>query len=129
MGRSGAGFLINKRFLILDNDSKFSAQFRQLLEDAGVRVALTSYQAPNMNSFSERWVRSIKSECLDKLILFGTGSLERAIREYVTHYHQERSHQALENGLIRGNAASGVGEVAMQERLGGLLKYYHRSAA
>ena len=123
------GFLMNKRFLILDNDSKFTAQFRRILEDAGVRVVLTSYQAPNMNSFSERWVRSIKSECLDRMILFGTGSLERAIRSFVGHYHEERSHQGLGNDLIRGDAASGAGDVVVRERLGGLLKYHHRSAA
>ncbi len=123
------GFLRNKRFLIIDRDTKYSAQFRRILKDAGVRVVLTSYQAPDMNSFSERWVRSIKSECLDRMILFGTSSLERAIRNYCVHYHQERAHQGIGNELIRGAAASRVGDVVVRERLGGLLKYYCRSAA
>jgi transposase InsO family protein len=123
------GFLRNKRYLIIDRDTKFSAQFRRILKDAGVRVVLTSYQAPDMNAFSERFVRSIKEECLDKLILFGVGSLEQTIRSYISHYHEERTHQGLDNELIRGDAASGVGDVDVRERLGGLLNYYHRSAA
>ncbi len=123
------GFLLNKRFLILDNDSKFTAQFRRSLEAAGVRVVFTSYQAPNMNPHSERFVRSIKEECLNKLILFGPESLERSIRSYISHYHEDRSHQGLGNELIRGDVASAVGDVVVRERLGGLLKYYHRSAA
>ena len=123
------GFLRNKRFLIIDRDTKFTAQFRRILKDAGVPVVLTSYQAPNMNAFSERWVRSIKSECLDKMILFGADSLDRGIRSYVSHYHEERPHQGIGNELIHGATASGGGDVVVRERLGGLLNYYHRSAA
>ncbi len=108
------GFLRNKRYLIIDHDTKFSAQFRRILKDAGVRVVLTSYQAPDMNAFSERFVRSIKEECLDNLILFGTRSLEQTIRSYISHYHEERTHQGLDNELIRGDAASGVGDVAVR---------------
>ncbi len=60
-----------------------------------MKVVRTCYPAPNMNAFSERWVRSIKSECLAKMIFFGTASLERSIRNFVEHYHTERPHQSL----------------------------------
>lgn len=78
------GFLRDKRFLIVDRDSKFTDRFREILGDAGVDVVLTAVQAPNMNAFAERWVRSIKHECLNKMVFFGAAMLERAIRDYVT---------------------------------------------
>lgn len=123
------GFLQDKRFLILDRDSKFTTEFKRILNDAGVRTVLTSYQAPNMNAFAERWIRSIKTECLSKMIFFGVRSLEHAIQNYADHYHAERSHQGLGNELIRGDAANKVGDVKVRQRLGGLLQYYHRHAA
>ena len=124
-----AGFPQGKRLLILDRDGKFTTEFKRILEDAAVRMLLTPYQAPNMNAFAERWIRSIKAECLRKMILFGSSSLERVIRNYVDHYHEERSHQGLGNELIRGDAVSKVGDVKVSQRLGGLLQYYHRHAA
>ena len=122
------GFRRDKRYLVVDRDGKFTEQFRDLLRDAGVEVVRTSFQAPNMNAFAERWVRSIKSECLNKMILFGPAMLERAIRDYVAHYHQERPHQSLRNELIDGDSASATGDVVERERLGGVLRYYHRAA-
>ena len=97
------GFLRGKSYLIIGRDTKFTTQFRNLLRDSGVDVVHTSIRAPNMNAFAERWVRSIKHECLNKMIFFGPAQLERAIREYVTHYHEERPHQSLSNKLIDGN--------------------------
>jgi transposase InsO family protein len=123
------GFLRGKLFLILDGDKKFTAQFREILQGAGVAVVQTAFQAPNMNAFAERWVKSVKTECLDKMILFGRGHLERALREYVVHYHSERPHQGLGNELIDGVPSNGLGEVVARERLGGLLNSYHRTAA
>jgi len=123
------GFLRGKRFLILDRDTKFTAQFRSTLRDAGVEVVHACFQAPNMNAFAERWVRSIKHECLNKIIFFGASMLERAIREYVAQYHSERTHQSLGNGLIEGDhATSSSGEIVERERLGGVLRYYYRAA-
>ena len=83
-----------------------------------------------MNAFAERWVRSIKHECLNKMIFFGPAQLERAIREYVTHYHEERPHQSLSNELIYGNrpCSGDTGDIVEHERLGGVLRYYHRAA-
>jgi len=85
------------------------------------------------NAFSERWVRSVKSECLSKLILFGESSLRRALTNFCQHYHAERNHQGKDNQLLFPRPAapqsSGPGIVRCEERLGGLLKYYHREAA
>ena len=94
------GFLLGKRFLILDRDGKFTTNFRTILKDAGVEVVRTSYQAPNMNSFAERFVLSVKAECIDRMILFGGASLRRALREFCAHYHTERPHQGLRNNLL-----------------------------
>ena len=126
------GFLRDKKFLIADLDTKFTERFREVLEHGGVRVIRTAYQAPNMNAIAERWVRSIKSECLDRMILFGEGMLRRALREYGAHFHRERPHQGLGNELI-GRPESPVvgdddGEVVESERLGGLLLSYSRVA-
>ena len=85
-------------------------------------------RSPNLNAFAERFVRSINEECLDKLILFGERSLRRAISEYMIHFLAERNHQGLENKLIAGQLSGIVGDIECRERLGGLLKYYHRAA-
>ena len=94
------GVLDGKRFLIMDRDSKFCAAFRRLLEDAGTEPVRLPYRSPNLNAFCERCVRSIKEECLDRVILFGEASLRRAIKEYLVHFHRERNHQGLDNRLI-----------------------------
>jgi transposase InsO family protein len=123
------GFLVAKRFLIVDRDAIFSPKFKSILGDSGVEILLTAYQAPNMNAFAERFVRSIKSECLDQMIFLGRESLVRAVAEYAAHYHDERSHQGIGNVLISGAASQSEGVVKTRERLGGLLKYYYREAA
>jgi putative transposase len=124
-----AGFLRHKRFLIVDRDSVFAPRFKATLEGAGVEILVTAYQAPNMNVHAERFVRSIRSECLDQMIFVGRASLEKAIAEYVAHYHGERSHQGLGNEIPSGAPAQREGVVDLSERLGGLLKYSHRQAA
>jgi len=90
---------------------------------------MTAYQAPNMNAHAERFVRSIRSECLDQMIFVGRASLEKAIAEYVAHYHDERSHQGLGNEIVSKVPVQREGVIEASERLGGLLKYYHRRAA
>ena len=82
-----------------------------------------------MNAYAERFVRSIKSECLDQMIFLGREALVRAITEYVAHYHKERSHQGIGNELLNGRRAQSDGAIEVWERLGGLLKYYYRRAA
>jgi transposase InsO family protein len=123
------GFLAGRRFLVIDRDSIFSQRFKAIIRGSGVEILLTAYQAPNMNAYAERFVRSIKSECLDQMIFLGRESLVRAIAEYAAHYHDERSHQGIGNVLLSGAAPQREGIVEARDRLGGLLKYYHRRAA
>jgi transposase InsO family protein len=123
------GFLNGKRFLVIDRDAIFSPKFKSILRGSGNEILLTAYQAPNMNADAERFVRSIKSECLVQMIFMGRESLVRAIAEYAEHYHEERSHQGIGNEIVNGSKAEGEGDIEARERLGGLLKYYHRRAA
>jgi len=88
------------RVLICDRDTKWSAAVRERLQEAGIRVVQTPYRAPNANAHAERFVRSVKEECLDRIIPIGEGHFRRAVREFVTHYHRERNHQGLDNALI-----------------------------
>jgi transposase InsO family protein len=125
------GFLLNSRYLIMDRDTKYTDDFRGHLDREGVRPVRCPARAPNCNAFAERFVRSIKKECLDLMILFGETSLRRALREYVAHYHSERNHQGLGNRLLEPvNSSSPASEpVQCRERLGGMLNYYYRAAA
>jgi putative transposase len=123
--------LIAERYLIVDRDTKYTQRFSKLLKDGGTEVIRLPPFSPNLNAFAERFVRSIKEECLGKMIFVGQASLRRAIGEYVAHYHNERNHQGLGNALIRGKLSEGVNEaiVHRRQRLGGMLNYYHRAAA
>jgi transposase InsO family protein len=106
-----------------------SEPVRARLEDAGVRVVRTPYRAPNANAYAERFVRSIKEECLDRLIPFGERHFRGAVAEFVAHYHRERNHQGLGNELIEGAPAEErIGRVRRRQPLGGLLNYYGRAA-
>jgi transposase InsO family protein len=91
------GILDGKRFLIHDRDPLFTAEFQGLLVSAGVKCVKLPPQSPNLNAYAEHFVRSIKESCLDRLILFGGHSLQRAMQEFVMHYHHERNHQGLGN--------------------------------
>jgi transposase InsO family protein len=125
------GFLRKKRYLLADRDTKFTARFRAILEQGGVHCLRLPVAAPNSNAYAERFVRSIKSECLDRLILIGEGSLHRALREYVAHYNRERNHQGVGNRLLQPDPGTlgATGPVECRKRLGGLLRYYFRRAA
>jgi transposase InsO family protein len=123
------GFLNGKRFLVIGRNTIFSPKFKSILRDSGVQILLTAYQAPNMNAYAERFVRSIKAEALDQMIFLGRRPLVRAIAEYAAHYHDERSHQGIGNMLINGAAPQSAGIVKARDRLGGLFKYDHREAA
>ena len=125
------GFLGGKRFLLHDRDPLFTAAFRETLAAAGVETVRLPPRSPNLNAYTERFVRTIKESCLDRMILVVEESLRRAVGEFIEHYHRERNHQGLGNQLIVPVAAQiiGDGRVLSRERLGGLLKYYHRPAA
>ena len=87
------GFLLGKRYLIVDRDTQYSQAFRGLLERSIESIRLPP-KSPNLNAYAERFVRSIKEEIIHRMILFGEASLRRALREYMGHYHTERNHQA-----------------------------------
>ena len=124
------GFLKGCKFLIHDRDPLFTAGFRNILRDEGIKSVRLPRRSPNLNALAERFVRSIKEECLDQMILFSEKSLRYAITEYVGHYHRERNHQGLESRVIRPQFRDGgAGEVERRERLGGLLNFYCREAA
>ena len=124
-------FLLNKAFLIMDRDTKYTDDFRDYLDREGVKPVRCPARAPNCNAFAERFVRSIKEECLDRMILFGEASLRRALREYVVHYHAERNHQGVGNRLLQplATVSSTDETINCHERLGGMLNFYYREAA
>ena len=123
------GLLSDHRVLICDRDRKWSGDVRQLLGDAGVHVVQTPFQAPNANAYAERFVRSIKHECLNRMVPLGERRFRRALKEFVDHYHRERNHQGLENRLIDGDRAEAPrGRIRRRPRLGGLVNYYERAA-
>ena len=116
------------RVLICDRDSKWCGPVRECLREAGIRIVQTPYQAPNANVYAERFVRSIKEECLDRIIPLGERHFRRAVHEFVEHYHLERNHQGLGNTLIAGAPARTTGSIRRRPRLGGLLNYDERAA-
>jgi putative transposase len=125
------GLLKGKRYLIQDRDPLFTAEFLQILAEAGVASVRIPPRSPNLNAHAERFVRSIKESCLERLILFGEASVRKATAQFIEHYHCERNHQGLGNRLISPEDLDrlGKGDVARRERLGGLLNYYYRAAA
>jgi putative transposase len=123
------GVLDGPRFLICDRDRKWSTAVRHLLETSGVRVARTPFCAPNCNAYAERFVRSIKEECLNRVIPLGERHFRRTLAEFLVHYHRERNHQGLGNDLIdRVGDQHHSGSVRRRQRIGGLLSYYYRAA-
>ena len=125
------GFLLGKRYLIHDRDTKFTQMFDGLLKSSGVEPLLLPPRSPNLNAHCERFVRSIKEEALAQMVMLGERSLYYAIQQYLAHYHHERNHQGLDNHLITRNGDVGCsrGPMVRRKRLGGLLSYYHREAA
>jgi len=123
--------LRGKRYLIIDRDTKYTDQFRRLVREGGTEVIRLPPISPNLNAYAERFVRSIKHECLSRMIFVGQASLRCAVSEFMEHYHAERNHQGLENRLIRGtpNVVGSNGIVQRRQRLGGMLNYYYRQAA
>ncbi|MBU0618352.1 MAG: integrase core domain-containing protein [Planctomycetes bacterium] len=124
------GFLLKVRYLLMDRDGKYCPEFRALLTEAGVNPLRLPPRSPNLTPHIERFMRSIKAECLERMIFFGERSLRQAIHAFCEHYHHERNHQGLENRLIEPGAEVGrkEGEVICSERLGGMLRYYRRAA-
>jgi putative transposase len=125
------GFLRGKKYLLMDRDAKFSQVFRATLKQAGVDAVRLPAHSPNSNSHLERFLRSVKEECLGRMIFFGERALQSATVEFLKHFHGERNHQGLGNRPIAPGEEAGrtSGEVVCRERLGGILRYYYREAA
>jgi transposase InsO family protein len=127
------GFLGECRYLLHDRDTKYTQSFRQIIGSGGVEPLRLPPRSPNLNAYAERWVKSVKDECLSKLIFFGEASLRHALRNYLAHYHGERNHQGKDNVVLFPTPTTDTyaddGPVACRERLGGLLKFYYQEAA
>jgi putative transposase len=130
--QDGWGYLQSCRYVLHDRDTKFCAAFRSALASGGVKTIPLPVQNPNLNAFAERWVRSVKQECLSKIILFSEASLSRVLAEYGQHYHSERNHQGKGNRLLFPDVGKQPDlqprSIECRQRLGGLLKYYRRAA-
>jgi putative transposase len=124
------GFLNDVKYILLDRDTKF-LPFKGVLDCSETKVVLLPPKSPNLNAQTERYMPTLKSECLNKMIFFGEKSLRRALTEFVDHYHRERNHQGLGNTLIEPEPKHlhSTGEIACRNRLGGMLWYYDREAA
>lgn len=123
------GFLRNQRFLVLDHDPLYTQAFQKILEDSGVEIIRTQVGCPQQNAYAESFVSAIRRECLDHMIFFGEKPLQRAIEQYIEHFHRERNHQGLDNLIpfpTRPLDQSESALIVKSERLGGLLKYYQR---
>jgi len=115
------GCLRGCRYLLHDRDAKFCQSFRELIKTGSVNPLRLPVRSPNLNSYAERWVKSVKEECLSRLILFGESSLRRALQQYMEHYHGERNHQGKDNRILflsRPEARGNMGAVRCRERLG-----------
>jgi putative transposase len=126
------GCLAPGQYLIHDRDGKYCPAFQHIIDAAGVTRVPLPPRSPNLNAYAERWVRSVKEECLSRLMLFGEATLHHALREYLAHYHRERNHQGKGNVLlfpVVSQATACAGPIRCRERLGGLLKCYDREAA
>ena len=116
------GFLAPGQYLIHDRDGKYCPAFQHIIDAAGVKRVPLPPRSPNLNAYAERWVRSVKEECLSRLILFGEGSLRHALTQYVAHFHHERNHQGKGNVLLFlavSPDAERTGPIQCRERLGG----------
>jgi putative transposase len=116
------------RILLCDRDPNWTAAMEAVLSTVGVRVVRTPPASPNCNAHAERFVRSIKEECLDRVLLLGEWHLRRLVREYVMHYHAERNHQGIGNALIDHPPPQPAGPIRRRQRVGGILSYYYRAA-
>ncbi len=121
------------RFLIRDRDSKFTRSFDEVFATEGAQVILTPIRAPKANAFAERWVETVRSECLDWTLVLGRRHLDQVLRAYVGHYNAERPHRGLDLGApnapqFNGQPAS-LKEIRRRDVLGGLIHEYYAPAA
>jgi putative transposase len=125
------GLLRGSRLLLVDRDTKYCAEFRDLLKSTGTTTIRLPPQSPNLDAYAERFVGSIKAEWPESHHFLGEASLRRVVREYVARYHEERNYQGIANRPFAANDSnySSSAPIARLERLGGVLSYYHRASA
>ena len=120
-------------FLIRDRDTKFTASFDEVFASEGIRVIKTPVRSPRANAYAERWVRTVRTECLDWVLILGRRHMEGILRQYVTHYNQRRPHRGID--LEVPVASSGIAATPPSLRLrrhgvlGGLIHEYYSEAA
>ena len=120
------------RFLIHDRDNKFTSAFDEVFRSEGIKVIHTPIRAPQANAYAERFVRTVRGECLDWLLILGRRHLERVLRIYLAHYNNERPHRGLAllpPELADADGQPAAGEIERRDQLGGLIHEYHRAAA
>jgi putative transposase len=118
------------KYLIRDHDTRFTQSFDTVFEAAGIEIVNIPYQAPNANAVAERWVRSVREECLDRLIILNERHLRRVLQEYITYYNERRPHQSLAQDSPLGLESGSIqGPIRCRHVLGGIIRDYYRDAA
>ena len=124
------GFLLRFKHLIVDRDPLYTKQFRRMLVDSNVELLRLPANSPNLNAYAERFIRSVRQECLRHIIPLGIGHLRTVVNEFVEHYHSERNHQGLGNVIpFPARSPPFEGRIRRRDRLGGVLKHYYRKAS
>ena len=115
------------RFLIHDHDTKFTSLFDNVFISEGIKIIHTPFQAPKANSFAERWVRSMREECLDRILIINQHHFRRVLKEYVDYYNQHRHHQGINQQFpISGPIRNRNGPIRRRNILGGIIHGYYR---
>jgi putative transposase len=121
------------KFLIRDQDTKFTSSFDEVFRTEGIRVIKTLVRSPRANAYAERWVRTMRTECLDRTLILGRGNLQRVLREYVGHYNQQRPHRGIDLGVPSPASTIKIPppsvNIVRHDVLGGLIHEYHPVAA
>jgi putative transposase len=124
------GFFLGKTRIILDNDKLFTPEFKGTITSFGLKFIKIPRKSPNLNAYAERFVRSVRQDCLNNLVLFNYHGLRHALKQYSVYYNRERNHQGIDSKIIRPYTDEGAfnSPIEMKSRLGGMLKYYYRTA-
>jgi putative transposase len=118
------------RFLIHDNDNSFTEAFDTVFRSEGIDVIHTPYHAPNAKAYAERWIRSVREECLDKRLIINQAHLRRVMREFVAYHNTARPHQGIDQQIpMPGTAPIGTRPVRCRNVPGGIIHDYYREAA
>lgn len=125
------GDMINAGYLIHDRDSKYTEKFRDIFRGIGCKPIKLPRKSPNLNAFAERWVKTVKDECLHRMIWFGKKTFEYGLRQFIAYYNHERNHQGIDNRipLPDDRRKNKSGEILKVDRIGGMLNFYYRQSA